>query len=688
MYMYMSCSTPRSWAEIVRAATRLRSLPALPSSAGPSLQGPSMRGALLFWLATAAAANVTGSAFVPLLPDGNFDWALGVGGTGPSGDGWDYTSGDWGRGYGIVGDGDRGAFVTGSFEGTTTFGATRLTSAGGEDIFVMHVDKAGALDWVVQAGGAGNDRGAAIALDGGSGMWITGHFAGNVSFGSTPLRGGDLRCTNAFVMHVSVGGSITGAVEAGGVGMNGGNSVASDGAGGAWVAGFFTGTASFGTYRLSNVCPPASPGEVEECFGGFVMHVAAAEVANFEWRGTVLGKVPITITSAIQPVVAKEEHLTPAEAAALARKPDFTDNHYKLSDVEILSSYASGLAADHAGGAFVTGVVSGRMFIVRVCRVPYIAMTDFSHYIAIDWTVELGGFMSQGVAADGTSGIFVTGLAAPEDKPGSSEAGIFVMRLDKDGTLSCATPPHTRLTPSSSPVELCALPSSTNFLPSSPYLAPPRLSSHASSRSQMADAPLGHWAGHRGRHRERRRGRRPRGGRILGRVVRRLGGRPQPGRHRCVHSEFEPARIHPPYHLRGRPRHRRAAERRLRRRRWRGAHRRLHAQRHLWHTHDPQHGRQRHLRRTLQWHLALSRRAPLAFTAANGGAARPSGSCLAWNRPARRRAAKWLGALHAAWTLGGLVGRLVTAAHRLLLLRAEAAPHHHQPSRLARARRI
>ncbi|MFY7910202.1 MAG: hypothetical protein ACOVO2_11640 [Emticicia sp.] len=46
--------------------------------------------------------------------------------------------------------------VAGTFSGTTTFGTTTLTSAGGQDIFLVKYDQNGAVSWAYRMGGAGN----------------------------------------------------------------------------------------------------------------------------------------------------------------------------------------------------------------------------------------------------------------------------------------------------------------------------------------------------------------------------------------------------------------------------------------------------------------------------------------------------------------------------------------------------
>ena len=65
------------------------------------------------------------------------------------------ASPDESAGQSVDSDGSGGAFFTGLFEGTTSFGGTTPTSSGYTDIFVAHVNSTGVIDWAVRAGGSG-----------------------------------------------------------------------------------------------------------------------------------------------------------------------------------------------------------------------------------------------------------------------------------------------------------------------------------------------------------------------------------------------------------------------------------------------------------------------------------------------------------------------------------------------------
>ena len=192
-----------------------------------------------------------------------------------------------GKGYGIIASGTDGALVVGSYQGNASFGAHHLASGGALDAFVMKVSGAGAIDWAVRAGGAGDDQALAIASDGAGGALVTGLFEGVASFGSAidaarlqavkdtidgfeeegrfdiireiyaEIAGGNFLLSKGaadiFMMHVTAAGTIDWAVQAG-VDSASGNErhaesrmdIASDFLGGAYVTGSFEGTMTYG----------------------------------------------------------------------------------------------------------------------------------------------------------------------------------------------------------------------------------------------------------------------------------------------------------------------------------------------------------------------------------------------------------------------------------------------------------
>jgi len=170
--------------------------------------------------------------------DGSWVWAARAGG----------TAVDQARGVSVVSDG--GAIVTGRFTGTASFGGSTLTSAGSDDVFVARVGADGSWVWATSAGGSSFDQAWDVsALSDGSAI-VVGYIFGTASFGGTSLTsagGGD-----AFVARVSANGTWEWAVRGGGPAVDQALGVSASGDGGAFVAGSFEGTASFGGVALSS----------------------------------------------------------------------------------------------------------------------------------------------------------------------------------------------------------------------------------------------------------------------------------------------------------------------------------------------------------------------------------------------------------------------------------------------------
>jgi hypothetical protein len=72
----------------------------------------------------------------------------------------------------------------GSFSGTVSFGGVTLTSAGGYDAFLLESDAAGAIKVRKQYGGAGDQGITGVAFDADSNRVVLGTFSGDVTFGA------------------------------------------------------------------------------------------------------------------------------------------------------------------------------------------------------------------------------------------------------------------------------------------------------------------------------------------------------------------------------------------------------------------------------------------------------------------------------------------------------------------------
>jgi Beta-propeller repeat len=206
----------------------------LPRTAGRLRRRP-------MWVAVLAIALLLGSSsvFMPASIHGaSSGFALSFGGSGVD------------QSHAIAKDTTGNVYVAGGFQGTVDFGAGPLTSAGGTDIFLLKLDANGTPLWSRRFGGAGDDVGYGVAVDGSGNAYLTGSFQGAVNFGSGLLAsaGG----ADAFVLKVDTAGNTLWSRSFGAAGDDVGNGVAVDGAGNAYLTGSFHGAVDFGTGALAS----------------------------------------------------------------------------------------------------------------------------------------------------------------------------------------------------------------------------------------------------------------------------------------------------------------------------------------------------------------------------------------------------------------------------------------------------
>ena len=157
------------------------------------------------------------------------------------------------EGLSVAPDAVGGAFITGNFFGTATFGsgpaAVTLTSAGNGDAFVARYDESGSLVFAQQIGGPSFDEGLGVASDGDGGAFVTGYFSGTLTLGSgseaVTLTSAGVE--DVFLARYDAQGGLVFAVSAGGESVERSYGVALDGVGGVYIAGQFRDEATFGS---------------------------------------------------------------------------------------------------------------------------------------------------------------------------------------------------------------------------------------------------------------------------------------------------------------------------------------------------------------------------------------------------------------------------------------------------------
>jgi len=166
---------------------------------------------------------------------------------------WSKRFGSTGDDYGasVAMDSSGNVLVTGYFNRSVDFGGGALTSTGGADIFVVKYSGDGAHLWSKRFGSTGDDYGRSVAVDAAGNVAVTGSFQGTVSFGGVALTsagGADI-----FVARFSgANGVSTWSRRFGSTFSDFGTSVAMDGSGDVVVTGTFLGTVNFGGGALTS----------------------------------------------------------------------------------------------------------------------------------------------------------------------------------------------------------------------------------------------------------------------------------------------------------------------------------------------------------------------------------------------------------------------------------------------------
>jgi len=174
-----------------------------------------------------------------LSSSGGWGWVRSAGGTNTD------------RGYGIAVSGDNSICVTGSFVGTATFGTSQLISYGGTDVFIVRLNSNGVWDThPQQCGGSGTDISYGIDSDSSGNFYVTGTFNGTATFGAFTLTSNGNE--DIFVVKIGIAGNCLWAKQAGGTSNDNGYGIASGRDGTCYITGPFTGTATFGATQLSS----------------------------------------------------------------------------------------------------------------------------------------------------------------------------------------------------------------------------------------------------------------------------------------------------------------------------------------------------------------------------------------------------------------------------------------------------
>lgn len=147
-------------------------------------------------------------------------------------------------------DAEGNSYETGRFSGTTSWGNINRTSAGLGDVFLTKRDGMGEFQWAVQYGGPSDDSGNAVVVDDDGRIYVAGRFSGNASFDGFKLM--SRGGADIFVACVTRSGEVEWAVSLGGEGRDVAYGLALDVRGDVYATGAFVGNVYFGAHGLAS----------------------------------------------------------------------------------------------------------------------------------------------------------------------------------------------------------------------------------------------------------------------------------------------------------------------------------------------------------------------------------------------------------------------------------------------------
>jgi gliding motility-associated-like protein len=160
---------------------------------------------------------------------------------------WDSTANKYKeRDIAVCVDNAGGVYTTGGYDATYPFGSTTLTSAGGDDIFVMKYDTNGVFQWAKSGGSSKDDWANGICSDEDGHIYVVGEHRDSLIYDGLLIKNYDKR--DAFIMKLdaSNGNPIWGKRAGSDLGSERGNDVWADNQCNVYMTGDINEGAKFG----------------------------------------------------------------------------------------------------------------------------------------------------------------------------------------------------------------------------------------------------------------------------------------------------------------------------------------------------------------------------------------------------------------------------------------------------------
>jgi len=347
-------------------------------------------------------------------------------------------------------------FVTGSYEGTATFGSTQLTNSGQTDIFIAKYNSSGNVLWAKKAGGTVADEGLAVAVNTAGDCYVTGYFSGTAAFGSTNLTSANGK--NVFIAKYSGSNgsllwaksiSVTGDAEGAGIVVDANNNC--------YLTGYFRNTATFKSspngisltaiggldmfvakYNNSGVCKWAKKGGgsgLDEGYGIALYTKDIVVTGYYEATGT-FGTTQLTTAGGGDAFVAKYDTSGTFKWAKSFGGPN--------------TDYGQAVTLDTSGNCYVSGRFETQATFQTTPLTSYgsydVFLTKLNSDGSLLWVKNYGGLTldySAGIAINKNfNAIYIAGaytVSASFDSltltSATNSQDVFVAKVDTSGTV-------------------------------------------------------------------------------------------------------------------------------------------------------------------------------------------------------------------------------------------------------------
>jgi Bacterial Ig-like domain (group 3)/Beta-propeller repeat len=367
--------------------------------------------------------------------------------------------------YGIAVDSSGNAYVAGYTSSTDfpTMNPLQPALYGYEDAFVTEINPTGsALVYSTYLGGSGSDHAYGIAVDSSGNAYVTG-ITQSTNFPVTPgaiqpACGGADNCASgdAFVTEINpTGSALVYSTYLGGSGGDGGQGIAVDGAGYAYVTGYTSST----DFPTTNALQPTYGGNIDafvsklDPTGSALVYSTYLGGTSTDWGyGIAVDSAGDTYVTGITysshfPTKNPLQPINHGKYDAFVSKLNPTGSALVYSTYlgGRLSDFGYSIAVDSAGSAYVTGNTESTNFPTKNALQPAFggSIDAFVAKIspagsALVYSTYLGGSTTDsgsGIAVDSSGDAYVTGLTYSSDFP--TTLGAF--QTVCNGGNNCAT---------------------------------------------------------------------------------------------------------------------------------------------------------------------------------------------------------------------------------------------------------